>query len=60
MKLQPIILNWLAERGLTLAELSYFCDVPLSKLHKIMDGGHPAPSDVQKLFTCLGITETHR
>ena len=24
MKLQQIILNWLAERGLTLAELSFF------------------------------------
>lgn len=41
MKLQQIILNWLAERGLTLAELSFFSGVSPSELQKIMDGGTP-------------------
>ena len=58
MKLQQIILNWLAERGLTLAEL--LSGVSPSELHKIMDGGPPDPTDVQKLFTYLEITEPHR
>nr|DAU30554.1 MAG TPA: Regulatory protein-modification, helix-turn-helix, transcriptional regulator, DNA [Caudoviricetes sp.] len=60
MKLQQIILNWLAERGLTLAELSFFSGVSPSELQKIMDGGTPDPSDGQKLFTYLEITEPHR
>lgn len=60
MNLQQIILNWLAERGLTLAELSFFSGVSPSELQKIMDGGTPDPSDGQKLFTYLEITEPHR